>query len=465
MGSSQWGKTAIAVNIVAYHIAHDPCPILVVEPTVDPMAKDFAKNRLDPVINASPALAEVVSKKRAKDASNTTLAEDVPRRRARHRRRELRGVAGRALGPPAGRRRDRPLSGGTRRAKATLAIAMKRTTAYRAPARLLLSSPTLKDAPIHVVQARRPAPLLRAVSRSCGHMHPYEWKNVKWTTTTRTARLHCPACDYGITTPSASRSWRRAANGAPRTPPNGSTSRRRSTSGRRTRRCRRSARSSAGSCARASCRRPATTEMHTWQNTTLGEPSSPTPAKASRRRHAAHAPRATAPRRRGRARRRVLPHDGRRRAGRSPRAARARLGRRRGVVARRSAHAPRRHRAEPWEELDESSTSRTRTRAGSGCMIQSTCIDSAGHRTTMVYDYAAKHAARRVYAIIGRDGSGRSSRRRRRNVGQGSSARCRSTPSASTPRRRSGWIGSRSRADGEAGPGLRSRAAGRLGRR
>src|SRR5690242_8418309 len=33
-GSSQWGKTASAVNIVAYHIAHDPCSILVVEPTV-----------------------------------------------------------------------------------------------------------------------------------------------------------------------------------------------------------------------------------------------------------------------------------------------------------------------------------------------------------------------------------------------------------------------------------------------
>src|SRR4051812_12450026 len=25
MGSSQWGKTACAVNIVAYHIGYDPC--------------------------------------------------------------------------------------------------------------------------------------------------------------------------------------------------------------------------------------------------------------------------------------------------------------------------------------------------------------------------------------------------------------------------------------------------------
>ena len=68
MGSSQWGKTSCAVCVVAFHVAHDPCPILIVEPTVDPMAKDFAKNRLDPVIAASPLLRETVSKRRAKDA-------------------------------------------------------------------------------------------------------------------------------------------------------------------------------------------------------------------------------------------------------------------------------------------------------------------------------------------------------------------------------------------------------------
>jgi len=72
-GSSQWGKTACAVNIVAYHMEHDACPILVVEPTVDPMAKDFARNRLEPMIAASPTLRDTVSKKRAKDATNTTL--------------------------------------------------------------------------------------------------------------------------------------------------------------------------------------------------------------------------------------------------------------------------------------------------------------------------------------------------------------------------------------------------------
>ena len=77
--SSQVGKTSAAVVMVAYHIVHDPCPILVVEPTVDPMAKDFSKNRLDPIIAASPPLRDSVSKKRAKDSSNTMLQKDVQR--------------------------------------------------------------------------------------------------------------------------------------------------------------------------------------------------------------------------------------------------------------------------------------------------------------------------------------------------------------------------------------------------
>ncbi|MBU2032366.1 MAG: phage terminase large subunit family protein, partial [Alphaproteobacteria bacterium] len=36
---------------------------------------EFARNRLEPIIAASPLLADVVSKKRAKDASNTTLTK------------------------------------------------------------------------------------------------------------------------------------------------------------------------------------------------------------------------------------------------------------------------------------------------------------------------------------------------------------------------------------------------------
>lgn len=147
--SSQVGKTSAAVVMVAYHIAHDPCPILVVEPTVDPMAKDFSKNRLDPIIAASPPLRDSVSKKRAKDSSNTMLqktfkggslsiggANSAASLAARTIRLLILDEIDRY--PP-----ELPGEG------ATIQIALKRTAAYRGRRRvMMLSSPTLKGAPI-----------------------------------------------------------------------------------------------------------------------------------------------------------------------------------------------------------------------------------------------------------------------------------------------------------------------------
>src|SRR5688500_2202329 len=200
MGSSQWGKTSIAVNVVAYHIRHDPCAILVVEPTVDPMAKDFAKNRLEPVIAASPTVAEVVSKKRAKDSSNTTLSKTF-----RGGALSIGGansaasLAARAIRLLVCDEVDRyppelPGEG------STLAIAFKRTTAYRRRRRiLLLSSPTLAGAPIHAWFERGDQRRYHVPCPACGVFQPFEWKNVRWENhDPSSARIHCEACDHGI---------------------------------------------------------------------------------------------------------------------------------------------------------------------------------------------------------------------------------------------------------------------------
>jgi phage terminase large subunit GpA-like protein len=90
----------------------------------------------------------------------------------------------------------------------------------------------------------------------------------------------------------------------------------------------------------------------------------------------------------------------------------------------------------PWALLDEVLDAPYRHAGGQLLHIQATCIDSAGHRTTLVYDYAEKKAARRVYAIIGRDGQRPIvSSPSPKKWGRNRSARCRSTPSASTRRR------------------------------
>ena len=57
MSAAQIGKTEIVNNVVGYHIAHDPAPILVVQPTLD-MAQSWSKDRLAPMLRDTPELKD-----------------------------------------------------------------------------------------------------------------------------------------------------------------------------------------------------------------------------------------------------------------------------------------------------------------------------------------------------------------------------------------------------------------------
>lgn len=414
MGSSQWGKTSIAVNVVGYHMAHDPCPILVVEPTVDPMAKDFAKNRLDPVIAASPILRDRVSKKRAKDSSNTTLqktfrggslaiggANSAASLAARSTRLLVLDEIDRY--PP-----ELPGEG------STMAIALKRTSAYRRRRRvLMLSSPTLKGASIHTWFKRGDQRRYYVPCPSCGHMFAFTWAAVRWRDEDpSTARIHCPGpghggpqlktCDYAIG--DAERlaildrgEWRPEAKRREESiisfhlweaySPLSSL-----------------AEIVAGFLrARELQKAGDRSEMHTWENTTLGEPIEPDAGEG------------------------VEPHvllmrrekygdldmpegcccltmgvdvqDDRLEMlviGWGP-------GEESWLVDRQTLPGDT-SQPEPWKMLDEVLDHQYRHATDQRLAVQAACIDSAGHRTTLVYDYAARQAARRVYAVIGRDG-------------------------------------------------------------
>jgi phage terminase large subunit GpA-like protein len=406
MGSSQWGKTACAVNMVAYHMAHDPCPILVVEPTVDPMAKDLAKNRLDPIIAASPALRNTVSKRRARDASNTILlktfkggslsvggANSAASLAARSVRLLVLDEVDRY--PP-----ELPGEG------STLAIAFKRTISYRHRRRILmLSSPTLSGAPIDAWFKRGDQRRFHVPCPACGGLFAYRWSHVRWTDhDPTTARLHCPSCDYGLDdaervamlsegewvpdhperadhTVVSFHLWEAY-----------------------------SPLSSLAEIVRGFLRARVAqkagdkAEMHTWQNTTLGEPIDPDagegvePAGLLMRREVygldvdipAGGCCVTAG---------IDVQDDRLEAlvlAWGP-------GEESWFVDRQTLPGDT-SQPEPWRMLDELLTHEYRHASGVRLGIQAACIDSAGHRTTLVYDYAGRMAARRVFAIIGRDG-------------------------------------------------------------
>lgn len=71
MSASQVAKTELLLNIIGYYISHDPCPILCLQPTTRPMAEDFSRDRLAPMIRDAPILnARVFENKKS---SNTLL--------------------------------------------------------------------------------------------------------------------------------------------------------------------------------------------------------------------------------------------------------------------------------------------------------------------------------------------------------------------------------------------------------
>jgi phage terminase large subunit GpA-like protein len=71
MKASQLGITDSAIlNPIGYHVSEDPCPMLVVQPTVE-LAEAFSTDRLAPMFRDSPRLHGLLAEPRSRDAHNT----------------------------------------------------------------------------------------------------------------------------------------------------------------------------------------------------------------------------------------------------------------------------------------------------------------------------------------------------------------------------------------------------------
>jgi phage terminase large subunit GpA-like protein len=81
MKSARIGYTSMISAGIGYHIEHDPCSQLVVQPTVDD-GKEFSKETIAPMLRDVPALAKIrvrdFEDKGARDASNTLTHKAFP---------------------------------------------------------------------------------------------------------------------------------------------------------------------------------------------------------------------------------------------------------------------------------------------------------------------------------------------------------------------------------------------------
>ncbi|WLQ14295.1 phage terminase large subunit family protein [Hahella aquimaris] len=75
MKGAQVGGTEAGTNWIGYVIHHSPGPMMAVWPTVD-MAKRSSKQRIDPLLEETPALTELVAPARSRDSGNTILSKE-----------------------------------------------------------------------------------------------------------------------------------------------------------------------------------------------------------------------------------------------------------------------------------------------------------------------------------------------------------------------------------------------------
>lgn len=144
MFSAQVGKTEVELNVAGYFIDQDPCSIMVVLPNKDPMAKDWSRDRLAPMIRDTEVLAAKVSDPKSRDGENSTLHKRFPG--------GLIVIAG--ANSPADLK-SRPMrillcdevdSFGTTAEGDPIALAEKRSVTYWNRKKILVSTPTIEGA-------------------------------------------------------------------------------------------------------------------------------------------------------------------------------------------------------------------------------------------------------------------------------------------------------------------------------
>lgn len=189
------GKTETINNMIGSDIELDPCPMLMVQPTVD-MGEGWSKERFTPMIRDTPCLRQRVSEMKSRSGDNTILAKRFP---GGH----LAIVGANAPGGLAMRPRrhvyfdevDRyPASAGNE--GDPIALAEKRTESFPDALIVETSTPTIKGVSrIEKSFNRSDRRYWMVTFPCCQHRTNLRWEMVKFENSDpETARLECPAC-------------------------------------------------------------------------------------------------------------------------------------------------------------------------------------------------------------------------------------------------------------------------------
>lgn len=195
MAGAQVAKSEVLLNAMGFLIDHDPCPMLMVQPTVD-LAEAFSKDRIATMLRDTPALAAKVEEAKSRDSSNTIRQKMFP---GGHLTlvgaNAPAGLASRPIRAVFFDEVDRfPVSAGTEGDPITLA--KKRTTTFWNRINVEVSTPTNKGS------SRIEASYEEGDQRQrwckcvdCGEMQILKWGNIRWQDKLpQTAHYVCEHC-------------------------------------------------------------------------------------------------------------------------------------------------------------------------------------------------------------------------------------------------------------------------------
>lgn len=205
MVATQLLKTSLLENVVGFHAHRDPCPMLLVQPKED-AAEQFSKERIGPLINATPVLRELIGTIKTRKAEETLLFKSFPG--------GFLALVGAGSPDNLARRPVRivmydevdkyPVT----REGDPIDIGDERMASFQGWLSIRVCSPTVKD------ESRIEASYLTSDQRraslecpECGHrMIPDFFKHVEWDKgedgkrhKPETARIFCEACGIGWT--------------------------------------------------------------------------------------------------------------------------------------------------------------------------------------------------------------------------------------------------------------------------
>ena len=207
MAGAQLGKTEAILNIIGYHIHHDPSPILVLQPTLD-MAQAFSKDRVaSGLIRSTPALRDKVKDPRSRDSGNTTLHKVFPGGALTMvGANSASGLASRPIRLVLCDEVDRyPTSAGTE--GDPIQLARKRSATFWNRKIVMVSTPTNRGAS-RIEEAFEQSDQRRyyVPCKHCEHEQIMKWANVRWDDgDPDTAAYMCEAC--GVLWSDADRRW------------------------------------------------------------------------------------------------------------------------------------------------------------------------------------------------------------------------------------------------------------------